>query len=952
MRSRVLFGFILLTSTVLLLFSQEQEPLGDAARRLRSEKTSSQQPVETKRVVAKLSAYTPPNGPYLVAEAAASGNPVDSTDDARYEEAVRSLLLADNFDELDRTAARDRSTKSRFPGGGWKLYIFYRAISGRNVDATPEPEVVADIEHLKRWVAAKPESITARVGLAGAYYTYAWVARGMGYANVVDDKSWGPYQERLRLCRTTLEEAANLKEKDPHWYWIMLRLLRSVGADLSQITAIMEKASSIEPLYYYYYNEYAFALQPRWYGEVGDSEKFADAVAAKIGGAEGAIDYFRLAYNLNCVGCAESKDAFSRMSWPRIQEGYAALEQRYGLSKLWLNAFARLAVLAEDHLAANQAFLRIGSNWDQSVWIDRSYFDSSKNWALAPPVEFVDLWNNAEKSVQVQGGLQYVQKAQADFNQKNAQALQECRQLIKEDTERFDVLMKLNQNGDVQETTAWPPTKLSGCVVPKLARHAVAPPPNSPFWMILSFIQKPAERPTIHGPALPEAMATVPMPPQIEGDLNADTSTDPEAMAKYAAAARDLLYKNKFDELEKIAANDRDRKTKFSGGAWKLYVLYQGLKQPSAGIKSGESTWAEHLDALKVWAVSRPESVTARIALAEALLNYSTKVYSEQNTPRADGQDPWALTSSLQNSAEVTLNEVATMQPKCPHFYFVKLEYKRLQDLTNIAPVFQEAISFEPQYTPYYRLYAIYQRPEWSAPDGAAEKFTDEIANKVGGKSGDALYFEMAAALAASPGTRYFPLPKLSWDRIRSGYSAAEQLYGPSLYNLNQITLLAMRYGKTVEARDLFGKIGDRWNFETWKSQQFFDYEKEYVTPPAELTSLRLKTTANASTPTGSQYQQQVYRDIGMKIRPVVMQCSDPPQNGGPVRGDDLFFLVAADGTIQQIKGWPETRFNTCIQPALLNSKISPPPSGEYWVQIPFAPAEEKFGDRRNIPQF
>jgi hypothetical protein len=180
----------------------------------------------------------------------------------------------------------------------------------------------------------------------------------------------------------------------------------------------------------------------------------------------------------------------------------------------------------------------------------------------------------------------------------------------------------------------------------------------------------------------------------------------------------------------------------------------------------------------------------------------------------------------------------------------------------------------------------------------------------------------------------------MSWGRIRSGYSATEELYGRSLYNLNQFAFLAMRFGKTAEAESLFQKIGDRWNFETWKSQKFFDYEKEYVLAPAELAALRQKAAANASTPEGSQYQQQVYRDIGMKIRPVLMQCSDPPQNGGPVRGDDLFFLIAADGTIHQMKGWPETRFNTCVLPTLLNSKITLPPSGEYWVQIPFAPSE------------
>src|SRR5512146_3375982 len=111
MRSRVLFVFILFASTVLLLFSQPQEPLGDAARRLRSEKGNSQHQGEiSKPIVPKLSEYAPPEGPYLATDTSSSGNPIDSTDDTRYQEAVRSLLLGDNFDELDRIADRDRST--------------------------------------------------------------------------------------------------------------------------------------------------------------------------------------------------------------------------------------------------------------------------------------------------------------------------------------------------------------------------------------------------------------------------------------------------------------------------------------------------------------------------------------------------------------------------------------------------------------------------------------------------------------------------------------------------------------------------------------------------------------------------------------------------------------------------------------------------------------------------
>ena len=48
-----------------------------------------------------------------------------SGDEKSYRAEIRQLMNAGNFDQLDHTADLARSNKSRFPGGVWKLYIFY-----------------------------------------------------------------------------------------------------------------------------------------------------------------------------------------------------------------------------------------------------------------------------------------------------------------------------------------------------------------------------------------------------------------------------------------------------------------------------------------------------------------------------------------------------------------------------------------------------------------------------------------------------------------------------------------------------------------------------------------------------------------------------------------------------------------------------------------------------------
>jgi hypothetical protein len=416
------------------------------------------------------------------------------------------------------------------------------------------------------------------------------------------------------------------------------------------------------------------------------------------------------------------------------------------------------------------------------------------------------------------------------------------------------------------------------------------------------------------------------------------------ALAKYSIAARDLLNEQKFDELDTIADKDRTQKSKFAGGVWKLYMLYQGLKQPAEGLNASEEAWQKHLGALTMWSQTRPESATAQIALAEALLNYVQKLQNDSdrdlhpNKPPTD-EDPWKKIRSVQHSAKLALKSASDLKTNCPHFYFVKLEFQEESDSSKAKALLQQATSLAPDYLPYYRVYAIHLRPEWDGEKEDGAKFAEEVSKRVGGKLGAAIYFEIAAALDGSPTTRRYPLSNMSWERICEGYAALEETYGSSLYKLNQLTFLAMRYQQTVEAAELFKKIGDQWDRDTWKYHRFYDYMKEYATAPAEIVELRTKTGEAAKTTEGKQYQTTAYRDVGISLSQVLMGCTGP-FTVEPTSGNDLFIHVAGDGAVQEVKSWPETKFTACIRATLMKSKLSVPPSPSYWVQLQRPPSE------------
>ena len=218
--------------------SAESKSLGEIARELRN-KTTATGPAQTG-----------------VAAASQSSSPAvvtDSPEVERFMHEANALLMRERFVELDKMADEVRSSKARFPGGGWKLSRFYGALSRMNAgENATEADWQSHLAVFQRWMTARPQSITARVALAEAYLDYAWAARGHGYANTVTAEGWRLFEERSQQAAKVLIDAAALPAKCPYWYELMQQVALAAGADKSQHRAIFEKAIKFEPLYFAY----------------------------------------------------------------------------------------------------------------------------------------------------------------------------------------------------------------------------------------------------------------------------------------------------------------------------------------------------------------------------------------------------------------------------------------------------------------------------------------------------------------------------------------------------------------------------------------------------------------------------------------------------------------------------------------------------------------------------
>lgn len=364
--SRGVFLFTLWTLWVGIAGAQEKSPV-DLARESRGTKRV-ENPCPPEKTCDRSQTLTP----------TLPGQGLET--EQQYRAEIWPLIVSSRFDALEEAADRARSSKERVAGGTWKLYLFYDVVStpATGYRAT-DRDWTERLAQLNRWVAARPQSITARVALAEAYIGYAWFARGGGYADTVSESDWKLFQTRLGQASKTLKEAQDLSAKCPHFYYVTLLLARAQGWPLEAQREVFERAISFEPSYYHSYREFAYTLLPKWFGEEGDAEAFAEESLRRIGGREGAFIYFEIATVIYCE-CGTPPEHLS-LSWPKIQEGFAVMEEDYGATMIKLNRFASLAYLYKDREVAKRVLERVGNNWDISAWGKRSTFDEARAWA-------------------------------------------------------------------------------------------------------------------------------------------------------------------------------------------------------------------------------------------------------------------------------------------------------------------------------------------------------------------------------------------------------------------------------------------------------------------------------------------------------------------------------------------------------------------------------------------
>jgi hypothetical protein len=289
---------------------------------------------------------------------------------------TRSVYNDRKFDQLEQRAASLRAAKETFGNGSWKIFQFYQSFHCGD----DEPDTLWQLHDRihQEWIAAKPESVTAKIAYADFLADYAWRARGTSYANKVTQDGWKVFGERLAAAGEVLKEATKLPDKDPMLARVFMTVALGQGWPKPVYDTLLEKARAGEPTFFSYEIARAYSLLPRWYGEPGEWEAFADEAAARPNGL-GLEIYARIVmeqrrYHDNVFG--ETK-----ASWPKTREGLEILRKKYPEAVEFVNATALLAALAKDRELSKQMFDQLGDTYVVSFWRKPERFARFRDWA-------------------------------------------------------------------------------------------------------------------------------------------------------------------------------------------------------------------------------------------------------------------------------------------------------------------------------------------------------------------------------------------------------------------------------------------------------------------------------------------------------------------------------------------------------------------------------------------
>lgn len=246
----------------------------------------------------------------------------------------------------------------------------------------------------------------------------------------------------------------------------------------------------------------------------------------------------------------------------------------------------------------------------------------------------------------------------------------------------------------------------------------------------------------------------------------------------------ELLAAHKWSSLDKLADSLRASKAMTINGRWQLDELYDTIDAIDDESAS-DARWKEHLSDLRQWVDTNPNSITARVALADALVSYAWEARGSGWGSEVTAEGAKQMEERLEE-AQKTLTEATKLKNKCPRWYnaMQRVALGQGWDIGDYDAMVAKGLAAFPTYYPIYYSEVYFLQPRWYGEQDSWVAFLNKAANKLGGAEGDKLYARGTMYLdrmcLSGQSNLFDAYNTLEWPRVKRGLAVLAKEYPKS----------------------------------------------------------------------------------------------------------------------------------------------------------------------------
>lgn len=295
--------------------------------------------------------------------------------------AVGQTFRSGDFDKLEVLADELRQSRERFTDGTWISDAFFSAFGIRG--RMPAAEIDLFARTMEEWEAKLPASLITPIIKADFHCDLGWQARGTRVASEVEPKGRRDFKSEMEIARAILDAHPPSKIY-PAYFVVMQRVALGQGWPKEKFMRLFDEATHLEPDYYAFYFNTANFLLPRWYGEKGEWEAFAEH-HRQVRGVGGAGDelYARIAWSMDQTVNNVFSD--SAISWETMAAGMEFMIREHPDSRYLKNAYANFAWKARDRDRLRKLLPEIRPDPDMTVWVSLENVRLAEKVAASEP---------------------------------------------------------------------------------------------------------------------------------------------------------------------------------------------------------------------------------------------------------------------------------------------------------------------------------------------------------------------------------------------------------------------------------------------------------------------------------------------------------------------------------------------------------------------------------------